>query len=478
MSTITPNKSLTEPAHNDSNWDVTLNADFSLIDAAFGATQTINTTGLGATVTFVSTYPAGGPPFSYVPASIILTNTPSNNIRFVIPSGVGGGWTVYNSTSATPYTMTFASGGGGTSVVVPQGEILQIWSDGTNIRPSYNVPSVVPPFTPANLAFGTWTTVASLTTIDLGAQTSRNIIISGSANISSLGSTATTDNIPFSIIFSGTPTLVNSASLIVPGNANITLSAGSSATVSQTASGIWQFTEISRSDGLPIVSPTQSTIGLASANHLRIFNNSVTPNTKFDITADFIALANSSNALVVFSNMAVTVDLTTTGAGGMDTGSRPTNSIFWIWGISNGTAISAIASLSSTAPTLPSGYVYKIRLGAARTDASQNLFRFLQAGNRNEYVLTSGTNTTNYFAITSSGSVSSYVPTTASQVIGITNGNSGSEFGPNNLSYQAQTVYNAGNFQTIQATFLLQNNSIAVINGVLIVGWIDSVNAN
>lgn len=106
--------------------------------------------------------------------------------------------------------------------------------------------------TPAKMALGAWAAVASAATVDLGAQTSRNIVISGTTTITSFGATATADNVPFLVRFAGALTLTNSASLILPGSANITTAAGDVATVQPDSAGIWRVINYTPASGIPL----------------------------------------------------------------------------------------------------------------------------------------------------------------------------------------------------------------------------------
>jgi hypothetical protein len=56
-------------------------------------------------------------------------------LTYVIPSTIGGEWIIANRTTGA-FTVTFTSGGGGTSVVCTQGQNTAIFSDGTNIARS------------------------------------------------------------------------------------------------------------------------------------------------------------------------------------------------------------------------------------------------------------------------------------------------------------------------------------------------------
>ena len=99
MSTVTPNKALTEPALNDLGWNTPLNQNFTYVDASLGTTQAVNVTGLSGTTILSSTYPTTPPAYSYIPGFMTLTGTLSSNLTFQVPSTVGGEWTVNNATS-------------------------------------------------------------------------------------------------------------------------------------------------------------------------------------------------------------------------------------------------------------------------------------------------------------------------------------------------------------------------------------------
>jgi hypothetical protein len=79
------------------------------------------------------------------------------------------------------------------------------------------------------------------------------------------------------------------------------------------------------------------------------------------------------------------IDMEVTGAKGLDTGSVAASSWYYVWIISNGTNTYGMYSLSRTAPTMPSGYTYKLLVGAVRTDASAHILRGLQVGNYFRY---------------------------------------------------------------------------------------------
>jgi hypothetical protein len=125
----TPNLALNQPAYNSSAWNTPLNANETILDNQMAGTTSIALTNANVTLSGPATDGSG----QTQAMRITLTGAISANITITIPSGIAGRWVVYNTTSGT-YTVTIASGGGGTTVVVPQGYNTSIYSDGTNIR--------------------------------------------------------------------------------------------------------------------------------------------------------------------------------------------------------------------------------------------------------------------------------------------------------------------------------------------------------
>jgi hypothetical protein len=126
-STFTTNKSIEKPGNGDyvNTWSTPVNDDWDIIDASLGGTTTLNATGASGTVTLT----VG----QYRPPTIIISGVLTANVVYSLPSGVGGQWVVYNITTGS-FTVTLASAGGGTSVVITQGKSTLLFSDGTNVR--------------------------------------------------------------------------------------------------------------------------------------------------------------------------------------------------------------------------------------------------------------------------------------------------------------------------------------------------------
>jgi hypothetical protein len=119
--------------------------------------------------------------------------------------------------------------------------------------------------------------------------------------------------------------------------------------------------------------------GVTTARGLQVNTAS---NFTVDVIATDIILQDSSTSIVKkFSSLSQTVNITNSGAGGLDTGSEASSTWYYVWiiGKADGT-VSGMLSTSSTAPTMPSGYTYKARVGAVRNDGSSNFLFLRQRG--------------------------------------------------------------------------------------------------
>lgn len=228
----------------------------------------------------------------------------------------------------------------------------------------------------------------------------------------------------------------------------------------------------------------------------------VATNTTVAVAADYVTMFNGSSGWLTAA-ISQTVNMGTTGAGALDTGTIATGTVYAIWAIAkaDGTT-SAIASASFTSPTMPSGYSYKARIGAVITTAgSAILYGTWQFGRRVRYVLGLAGLTTSRTPITgSSGDVSTpiwtaisltgYVPTTASSVaICLFNSsNTGVAMAAPNNSYGASLsttkpppfVAGAAQITNMVGEILLESTSIyyasaVVAAGIAVLGWEDNI---
>jgi hypothetical protein len=114
------------------------------------------------------------------------------------------------------------------------------------------------------------------------------------------------------------------------------------------------------------------------------------------ITADNAVLGNSAGLITVVTGVNVTLDISTTGIGGLSTGVLAANTWYYIYLAYNPTTstIGGFFDPSSTAPTPPAGYTYYARQGSVLTDSSggKYLYPTLKAGGMTQYVPTTGSN--------------------------------------------------------------------------------------
>lgn len=102
--------------------------------------------------------------------------------------------------------------------------------------------------------------------------------------------------------------------------------------------------------------------------------------TSVTVTADQLWLQQSGDLPRNFSSVSEVVDITASGASGLDTGSEAGDTWYYIWVIAKAdNTINGLLSASASSPTLPAGYVYKTLVSAVRNDGSSNFINFKQA---------------------------------------------------------------------------------------------------
>ena len=112
-----------------------------------------------------------------------------------------------------------------------------------------------------------------------------------------------------------------------------------------------------------------------------ISNGSI-PDSEIDIEPGICK--DSTNTRPITLSAGTTIDITASGAGGLDTGTVANDTWYYIWAIySTSTGMAdAMFSASATSPTMPSGYDYKRRVrGAVLTDGTADIITFDQIDN-------------------------------------------------------------------------------------------------
>jgi hypothetical protein len=113
---------------------------------------------------------------------------------------------------------------------------------------------------------------------------------------------------------------------------------------------------------------------------LVISNDATTPNSKIDVSAGTAAAREIGSGLMQSTGV-LTIDCTSRGANGLDTGILSPNTWYhaYLIGTGPGGAVAAFASTSLT-PTLPSTYTQARRIGSFKTDGSGHIIAFSQNG--------------------------------------------------------------------------------------------------
>jgi hypothetical protein len=108
---------------------------------------------------------------------------------------------------------------------------------------------------------GALTDIASAATVDIGAQLTNFLRVTGTTGITSFG---TNYNGPRFLIFAGAVLLTHSATLVLPGAANIT-TAANDALIAIPISGGWQVVAYTKAAGIPAVAGPLSSSGITGA---------------------------------------------------------------------------------------------------------------------------------------------------------------------------------------------------------------------
>lgn len=122
----------------------------------------------------------------------------------------------------------------------------------------------------------------------------------------------------------------------------------------------------------------------------------VTSNTQTTLTADGVVTQNGSGGTTRQTAVSLTLNMGSTGANGLDTGSVAASKWYAVYVIYNSASntTAGLYSLSASSPTLPSGYTYFSRLGWVATDTNTFLLRTIQKDKQVQYVVTATASTT------------------------------------------------------------------------------------
>jgi hypothetical protein len=144
----TSNKNLSEPNYGDTNWNVPLNNNFTYLDQGFGSTFPVYV-GTGGTTALTTGTAAISSVLWYNAQQLTVVSgsagSPVNlasDATITIPTTLGtgtlgGAWIVRNTLTTTQqgiYYVYVKVAGSATSVLIPNGTSVYVYSDGTTLR--------------------------------------------------------------------------------------------------------------------------------------------------------------------------------------------------------------------------------------------------------------------------------------------------------------------------------------------------------
>lgn len=488
MASPTPNLALTYPAHGGAvnAWDTPLNTDFDTLDLVIGGTLALTggTASFGAAVTLTQTQANN----RRVEVSGVLTS----NFVITFPA-IGGEWIVYNNTTGS-FTVTCKTNASAvTAIGVTQTLSKIINSNAVDMFDA--VTSNNNTWTGATYAGSDVSPAAISTTqndynpTSLSTATCLRLNCTAACSITGLAGGAAGRDLE--LINIGTATLKFPANSVSSSAANrfanaFNLFPGQSIFLRYDAtSSLWRPNNIATA--------TSSNASAFISNDVLIINNAGTPNTQLTITASSAWLVDASGNGIKFETISEAIDSTTTGPGGCDLGTRAASTVYFIWLVSDGVVVNAVVSTSTSLATVLANlvtsafpnYIYGVRIGSQRTNSSSNFLRIRQMGRVFQYVVSSATTTA--MPSMSSGastgsitvptwtavSVSSYVPSTATKISVVGQGQAAATTGivaPNNLYGKQDSTTNPPPYlfeygptygQSI-GTFMLESTNIYI----------------
>ena len=128
-----------------------------------------------------------------------------------------------------------------------------------------------------------------------------------------------------------------------------------------------------------LVSATSGDPGIYTGYHSKVIIDCNEDETLSILENSEVSSDDGNKILIASTDL--TVDITLSGVGGLDTGAEAVDTWYYIWMIGGISSSAGLLSLSSTAPTMPSGYTYKRLIGAVKNGGDGHFERFLQQGN-------------------------------------------------------------------------------------------------
>lgn len=234
-----------------------------------------------------------------------------------------------------------------------------------------------------NAANGAWIVVRSLDEAFVLARSSNTML-----DVSDIGKTIRATS-SFTQTFDAVATLGDGwwVDYVNEGTGTITFDPNSSETIEGVTTIVFGPGESGRivcnGSNLKVIGRSRYVGSIGVGRNITARTNSVTPNSQLDIDADELQLKDANGNGYVALGVNLTIDITASGANGLDTGAEGGSTWYYGWVIYNpaSNTVAGLLSTSSTSPTMPSGYTFKSLVSAVRNDGSSNFIPFRQFGN-------------------------------------------------------------------------------------------------
>ena len=424
---------LITPGEQSGSWGTTTNVNLgtAIEEAIVGrATANFSTDNdLTLTLTDANTTQVARNFILDVTTSTILTGT-----RNLIVPTINKPYLVENNTGYPIQVKTAA----GTGVTIPIGKRVFVYANHTNV---VQAEDYLPTLTVGG-AFALTGDQVQVSEGGTGASTLTGIVKGNGASAFTAAASGTdyapgTSALATGIVKSTTTTGALSiaaagSDFVAPGA--ITSSGLTQATnklLGRTTASTGAVEEISVGTGLALSGGSLTNTGVSAiwGTYKNLQASATGSSATVSVSCDQIALYDGSLYKIV-SSVSLSIAGTTTGANALDTGTIAASTWYSVWVINNGSTTAGLLSLSATAPTMPSGYTYKTRIGWVRTDATNKYpLAFKQYGNKVQYVVTSAGNVTGMPLVVSgaqgtvnvaptwaTASVVNFVPSTAAEI--------------------------------------------------------------
>lgn len=281
------------------------------------------------------------------------------------------------NTSGTVYSTITASAFSAVTTVTVANDTSTLDSGLSAV--SYSLVSATNPAISADMVARKGTAVTSATTTNIWGIVGDYVHVTGTTTITSLG-TAPYAGAQRTVIFDGILTLThNGTTLLLPGAANIQTAANDRVIVRADTTANMIVVKYERASGLPVVGTSVPRSYLAGC----------TMSTAGASTTMTIAACQSTDSTNVVTMSTSSSIAKTTGAwavgsatGCLDTGAIANATWYHFYEIMRADTgiVDILCSTSASAPTMPSNYSYKRRIGSGLTNGSAQWVAFSQQG--------------------------------------------------------------------------------------------------